>query len=144
MAQCGMTTFGLDPIGQAWPEPVAERRVVVLGSTGSIGTQALEVAGWAGHRVVGLAAGRRADLLVEQARRWRPAWPHCGSGRGSCARTTSGRSSTRPQPIYTFLLAAAGGRAGGRGFFGGDFAYQFKEAILGVVNADQLLHIHGG
>ncbi len=77
MAQCGMTTFGLDPIGQAWPEPVAERRVVVLGSTGSIGTQALEVAGWAGHRVVGLAAGRRADLLVEQARRWRPALVSC-------------------------------------------------------------------
>jgi 1-deoxy-D-xylulose-5-phosphate reductoisomerase len=72
-----MTTFGVDPIGQAWPEPVAERRIVVVGSTGSIGSQALEVAAWAGHRVVGLAAGRRADLLAEQARRWRPELVSC-------------------------------------------------------------------
>lgn len=45
------------------------RRVVILGSTGSIGTQALEVI--AGRRdrfeVVGLAAGRNGDLLAAQA-----------------------------------------------------------------------------
>ena len=44
--------------------------VTILGSTGSIGTQALEVA--AAHpdrfRVAGLAAGFNADLLVQQAR----------------------------------------------------------------------------
>ncbi len=72
-----MTTFGLDPIGQAWPTPLTERSVTVLGSTGSIGTQALEVAGWAGHRVVGLAAGRDADALVAQAQRWRPRLVSC-------------------------------------------------------------------
>ena len=46
------------------------REVVVLGSTGSVGTQALEVA--AAHperlRIVGLAAGVNDELLVEQAR----------------------------------------------------------------------------
>lgn len=44
-------------------------RVVILGSTGSIGRQALEVA--AAHqdhvRIVGLAAGSSAELLIEQA-----------------------------------------------------------------------------
>lgn len=52
------------------------KRVAILGSTGSIGTQALEVI--EGHpgvfRVVGLAAGHRVALLAEQVRRCRPEW----------------------------------------------------------------------
>ena len=67
----------LDPLGQPWPDPVPGRRVSVLGSTGSIGTQALDVAAWAGHRVVALAAGRRADVLIDQMRRWRPELVSC-------------------------------------------------------------------
>jgi 1-deoxy-D-xylulose-5-phosphate reductoisomerase len=49
-------------------------RLAVLGSTGSIGTQALEVAvrERGRVRVVGLAAGRSLDALVAQARDWRP------------------------------------------------------------------------
>ena len=44
------------------------RRVIILGSTGSIGTQALEVIAANPDRfqVVGLAAGQNADLLAEQ------------------------------------------------------------------------------
>ena len=51
------------------------RAVAVLGSTGSIGEQTLEVAARAGRRVrvVGLAAGGRLDRLCAQAERWRPA-----------------------------------------------------------------------
>lgn len=49
------------------------RSLVILGSTGSIGTQALEVAEQAGYRVVGLAAARQVDLLEQQIRRFRPA-----------------------------------------------------------------------
>lgn len=54
------------------------RRVILLGSTGSIGTQTLEViehlnsqpdAGTR-YRVVGLAAGSNAALLMDQAARW--------------------------------------------------------------------------
>jgi 1-deoxy-D-xylulose-5-phosphate reductoisomerase len=52
----------------------ARRRVAVLGSTGSIGTQALDVL--ARHpdafEVVALAAGRNETLLAEQAARFRP------------------------------------------------------------------------
>ncbi|HAM43463.1 MAG TPA: 1-deoxy-D-xylulose-5-phosphate reductoisomerase, partial [Propionibacteriaceae bacterium] len=52
------------------------RRIVILGSTGSIGTQAIEVIGRHRDRftVVGLAAGgRNSELLIEQARALRPA-----------------------------------------------------------------------
>ncbi|MCZ7525215.1 MAG: 1-deoxy-D-xylulose-5-phosphate reductoisomerase [Acidimicrobiia bacterium] len=46
------------------------RRVVILGSTGSIGTQALDVIRRHPdrYRVVGLAAGRNAEMLEAQAR----------------------------------------------------------------------------
>lgn len=50
------------------------RRVAILGSTGSIGTQALDVIGRFPDRfcVVGLAAGRNIALLREQAARFSP------------------------------------------------------------------------
>ena len=49
------------------------RRVAILGSTGSIGTQALDVIAQHADRfeVVALAAGRRADVLAEQVRRFK-------------------------------------------------------------------------
>lgn len=51
------------------------KRVVLLGSTGSIGTSTLKVAEDLPDRVrlVGLAAGGNADLLIQQALRHRPA-----------------------------------------------------------------------
>ncbi len=54
-----------------------KKRIALLGSTGSIGTQTLDVidrlaeVGWA-FEVVGLAAGSNTDLLAEQAERYRP------------------------------------------------------------------------
>lgn len=64
----------------------ARRDVVVLGSTGSIGTQALEVcrANPDRFRVVGLTAGgSQEELFAEQVREWRPAY----SGLGEAAST---------------------------------------------------------
>jgi 1-deoxy-D-xylulose-5-phosphate reductoisomerase len=51
------------------------KRVAILGSTGSIGTSALAVVDAFADRlrVVGLAAGRRADALAAQIARYRPA-----------------------------------------------------------------------
>jgi 1-deoxy-D-xylulose-5-phosphate reductoisomerase len=51
------------------------KRLAILGSTGSIGVQALDVVSRTPGRfeVVGLAAGRNAERLVEQARLFRPA-----------------------------------------------------------------------
>lgn len=56
------------------PSRESPQRVVLLGSTGSIGTQTLEVveAEHERFRIVALAAGRSVDLLVEQAHRHRP------------------------------------------------------------------------
>ncbi|NBC95395.1 MAG: 1-deoxy-D-xylulose-5-phosphate reductoisomerase [Deinococcus-Thermus bacterium] len=48
------------------------RRVTVLGSTGSIGTQTLDVARMRGWRVTALAAGRNARALIAQAHDHRP------------------------------------------------------------------------
>lgn len=47
------------------------KRVTILGSTGSIGTQALDVVDTAGYQVTGLAANRNIALLEEQARQFR-------------------------------------------------------------------------
>jgi 1-deoxy-D-xylulose-5-phosphate reductoisomerase len=70
-------TTPVDPLGQPFPQPPARRRLVVLGSTGSIGRQTLDVAAWQDCEVVGLAAGRRSDVLVAQAWRWRPRLVAC-------------------------------------------------------------------
>lgn len=50
------------------------RGIAILGSTGSIGTQALEVISEQPDRFRAevLTAGRNADLLIEQAKRYRP------------------------------------------------------------------------
>jgi 1-deoxy-D-xylulose-5-phosphate reductoisomerase len=45
------------------------KRVLILGSTGSVGTQAIEIAGRSADlQIAGLAAGRNWELVVEQAR----------------------------------------------------------------------------
>src|SRR5688500_8860501 len=48
--------------------------IVILGSTGSIGRQALDVARALPHRlrVVGLAAGSNLDLFARQVQEWQP------------------------------------------------------------------------
>lgn len=53
------------------------KSITVLGSTGSIGTQTLEVARWHGWRVDTLVAGRNRDLLVSQIHAFRPAHVVC-------------------------------------------------------------------
>ena len=48
------------------------KRLSVLGSTGSIGTQTLDVCRNLGYSVVALAAGSNAELLEKQAREFKP------------------------------------------------------------------------
>ncbi len=75
-------------------EPAGDRPpvgVAVLGSTGSIGRQALEVlAADPSFRVIALAAGRNAGLLAEQAERLRPAAIALGDGGSTRALRESG------------------------------------------------------
>lgn len=48
------------------------KNIIVLGSTGSIGTQTLDVCRKHNINVVGLSANRNVDLLTEQAEEFRP------------------------------------------------------------------------
>ena len=64
------------------------RSLAILGSTGSIGTQTLEVAASCGHRVLALTAHHNIDLLERQARR-----SLCG---GCFARVLSGLERGQP------------------------------------------------
>lgn len=48
------------------------KSVIILGSTGSIGTQALEVCRRNGYRVTALAAGSNVELIEKQAREFKP------------------------------------------------------------------------
>lgn len=48
------------------------KKIALLGSTGSIGRQSLDVARQMGYQVVALAAGRSIDLLEEQVREFHP------------------------------------------------------------------------
>ncbi len=59
--------------------PVVQKKIAILGSTGSIGTQALDVIARYRDRfsVVGLAAGSRTAELIEQARTFAPAFVSC-------------------------------------------------------------------
>ena len=63
------------------------KRIAILGSTGSIGTQALALA--ARHpglfRIVGLAARDNLDLLAEQVRAFRPRVVSVGTAEGAAA-----------------------------------------------------------
>jgi len=54
---------------------VIPRRIILLGSTGSIGTSTLDILerDAAGYQVVALTANTSVDLLARQARRFRPA-----------------------------------------------------------------------
>ncbi|MGL4611037.1 MAG: 1-deoxy-D-xylulose-5-phosphate reductoisomerase [Trueperaceae bacterium] len=53
------------------------KQIVILGSTGSIGTQTLEVARWRGYEIVGLVAGKNSKLLLEQILEFKPKLVAC-------------------------------------------------------------------
>ncbi len=53
------------------------KRIVILGSTGSIGTQTLDVARWRKYEIVGLVAGKNAKLVLEQLQEFRPKCVAC-------------------------------------------------------------------
>lgn len=53
------------------------KSISILGSTGSIGTQTLEVARWRGYEVAALGAGKNLDLLLEQVQTFKPKLVAC-------------------------------------------------------------------
>ena len=55
------------------------KRISILGSTGSIGTQALAVARWRDYEIIALAAGKNIDLLLQQIEEFSPQFVSCSS-----------------------------------------------------------------
>jgi 1-deoxy-D-xylulose-5-phosphate reductoisomerase len=84
------------------------RKVVILGATGSIGRQALDVARAHPDRfeVIGLVAGNDADALAELAR----AWPDAATGMGSDAAVDLAASSDA-DVVLNAIVGAVGLRA---------------------------------
>ncbi|MGI9515765.1 MAG: 1-deoxy-D-xylulose-5-phosphate reductoisomerase [Pirellulaceae bacterium] len=64
------------PLAVDETEPAGHKSVAVLGSTGSVGVSTLEVARQLADRIriSGLSAHRNLDLLVQQAKEFRPEW----------------------------------------------------------------------
>ncbi|CAN5577546.1 1-deoxy-D-xylulose-5-phosphate reductoisomerase [soil metagenome] len=85
------------------------RGVAVLGSTGSIGSQALDVLEALGDRfrVVALAAGRNAALLAAQAGRIRPEVAYLAGKDGKSSADTLAEIATRAD--VDVVLVATGG-----------------------------------
>jgi 1-deoxy-D-xylulose-5-phosphate reductoisomerase len=102
------------------------KSLAILGSTGSIGVQALDVAGRFPDRfqVVGLAACRNAPLLLEQIRRHRPRVVSVADAAAARAvregappgvdvlEGEEGASALAVHPEVDFVLAAISGAAG--------------------------------
>ena len=96
------------------------KRIVVLGSTGSIGTQTLDVvrALPSSFEVVGLAAGRNLDLLARQVREFHPrmVWADVERGEG-LQQTLNGSSLVSMEQMVReadvdLVMVATTGRAG--------------------------------
>ncbi len=120
---------------------MAKKRVAILGSTGSVGTQALDVIGRYPERfeVVGLAAGRNAALLRDQVARYNPRVASLGVDDGAAGLL---RVALESEP--DIVLAATDGAVAFDAVFaavdaGTDIAIANKEL---VVAAGELLFAH--
>ncbi len=73
------------------------KRLVILGSTGSIGRQTLDVVRSLRERfeIVGLAAGRNVSLLEEQAREFKPRYVWCEDEHARAAVETAAGARSR-------------------------------------------------
>ncbi|TAM76087.1 1-deoxy-D-xylulose-5-phosphate reductoisomerase [bacterium] len=136
------------------------KRVAILGSTGSVGTQALDViaANPERFKVVALAAGRRVDELLAQARAFGPAIVSAAEGEGAgCLRAglpgvrvecgEAGLFACALESQADVVLAATDGAVAMEAIFaavraGIDVALANKEVIvsLGEALMDQAAH----
>jgi len=85
--------------------PMQRQRLVILGSTGSIGTSTLDVVSRHPGRfeVVGLSAQQRIDELIAQCLRWRPRWAVVPDE----TRATALRDALRAQGVATEVRSGA-------------------------------------
>ena len=85
-----------------------KRRLSILGSTGSIGRQTLDVAETCGMEVAALTANRSVELLEQQARKFRPELAVCVDARAAAdLRTRLADTSVRVAAGREGVLEAA-------------------------------------
>ncbi|MEO8650098.1 MAG: 1-deoxy-D-xylulose-5-phosphate reductoisomerase [Acidobacteriota bacterium] len=83
------------------------RTISVIGSTGSIGTNTLDVVEHLGDlRIAALAAGRNVDLLARQVERFRPELVSCSDE--NCAAKLEGLLGSRGIPLPRIAYGEAG------------------------------------
>jgi 1-deoxy-D-xylulose-5-phosphate reductoisomerase len=126
------------------------KRLAILGSTGSVGVQALDVVARAPglFEVAALAAGKNADKLAEQVRRFRPR--HVAMADAAAARRLAdllgpgapeilsgdeGVAALAALPDVDFVLAAI---AGGAGLRSTAAAIEAKKAV-GLANKESMV-----
>lgn len=99
-----------------------EKRVAILGSTGSVGQQALQVVeSLPDTKVVGLIAGRNGNLLLKQIEKYQPEWAVLAEGSQSyprrlgCTELAVGQQAVEHYSRYhraDVIVAAISGVAG--------------------------------
>jgi len=101
--------------GEQTDRGVATKGIVVLGSTGSIGTQTLDVirALPDAFRVVGLSAGNNVELLTKQVAEFRPRMVHSnGAGPEAFAAVWTDVETMVAEPDVDLVMVATTGRTG--------------------------------
>ena len=74
-------------------------KLCILGSTGSIGTQALEVATLNNIQVGALAAGNNVALLEQQCRRFAPQYAYIGEPNYTALKTALADTAFRQREL---------------------------------------------
>jgi 1-deoxy-D-xylulose-5-phosphate reductoisomerase len=105
--------------------------IAILGSTGSIGTQALDVVARHPGRftVAGLAAGSRIAELIDQARRFRPSVVACAREEDAAQLRAALGEGTRVVAGAAGLLAVATGCGAAQVLVATDGAVSFEAAL---------------
>ncbi len=94
----------------------AVKQLAVLGSTGSIGQQTLEVTRSLPHRfrVIGLAAGKNVDLLTKQISEFKPRFVYCQNKESQASLSNTGceflplEAIARHPQVDTVVIATSG------------------------------------
>ena len=111
--------------------------IAILGSTGSIGTQTLEVAETLGIRVAALSAGRNIGRLYEQILRFHPRLASVADAEG--ARQLTSLLSSRTGRAYPDAIDIAWGEEGNRRVAETAEADTVVAAMVGIAGLDPVL-----